>query len=206
MKMHTLSLWTVLWCGSSIAAAEGLTVTNAAAAWPKWQARVSLTTGPASRFALTEALDLGGGSSRGVVQGGALLGDYYFRAWSPTWLSSLGGFRATSGVLFGSRSLALTDTMSSLRGASRLSFAIHSGTPGSQGSDGANTVPYLGVGYTGLSLKGGWGFSADLGLTAEGTASALRSGRALFGTQGSEFVLRELRLSPLLQLGVSYTF
>jgi hypothetical protein len=30
--------------------------------------------------------------------------------------------------------------------------------------------------------------------------------RALFGNQGSDYSLREMRLSPVLQLGLRYTF
>jgi hypothetical protein len=68
-------------------------------------------------------------------------------------------------------------------------------------NDAAGAVPYLGVGYTGLSLRGGWGFSADVGLVGSG----VRLGRSVNGTQADE-LLRELRLTPILQLGVSYSF
>ena len=67
-------------------------------------------------------------------------------------------------------------------------------------------APYLGIGYTGLSSKGGWGFSADVGVVALSPRSTVKLGRVLGGTQSLDDVLRDMRLSPLLQLGVSYSF
>lgn len=64
--------------------------------------------------------------------------------------------------------------------------------------------PYLGIGYS-LSTRSGWGFAADLGLGGRRSGDGLRlvsSGRG-----GSvDRVLDELRLAPVLQLGVSYAF
>jgi len=66
-------------------------------------------------------------------------------------------------------------------------------------------VPYFGFGYTGLPSKAGWGFSADLGVMALNPGSAVKLGR-VFGGQNLDDVLRDMRLSPLVQLGVSYSF
>ncbi|HEY9240222.1 MAG TPA: hypothetical protein VIP10_15360, partial [Burkholderiaceae bacterium] len=68
------------------------------------------------------------------------------------------------------------------------------------------TVPYLGVGYTNLSVRSGWSFSADLGLVAQGNGSLGRLGRSLSGAQSLDDAVREMRMTPLLQLGVSYAF
>lgn len=79
---------------------------------------------------------------------------------------------------------------------------------GSAGSDaGADLAPYVGIGYVGLAAKGGWGLKADLGIVAEAGAG-LRASRTAFGAGGSawEGAWRELRFSPLLQLGLSYAF
>jgi hypothetical protein len=46
-----------------------------------------------------------------------------------------------------------------------------------------------------------WGVSADLGLMAASPRSAVR-----LGQQGLDDTLRELRLAPMLQFGVSYTY
>lgn len=111
----------------------------------------------------------------------SLLGDYYFDAPGLRLPSAMGGLRATSGML-----------ATGLRGA----------VPGAA----VDTQPYLGIGYTGLAVKGSWGVSADLGLALENPAGAMRLGRAVFGNQGFDSSLRELRLSPVLQLGVRYAF
>lgn len=201
-KMRTRNLW-LLPMGAligSAALAEGLAVRDATRAWPQWQVRLSLSTAPATRVSLA---DFGEqfAAPRGALQGGALVGDYYFRSLRFGWLPAEGGFRATSGLMFGTRTLAVAE-MPALRPASPLALA----TAANGSAAGSETVPYLGIGYTGLSVKGGWGFTADLGLTAENQGAAVRFGRALFGSQGFDSARRELRLSPLLQLGVSYSF
>ena len=64
------------------------------------------------------------------------------------------------------------------------------------------TLPYLGLGYTGLSLRGGWSFSADLGLVARTPGNVVKFGRS----QSLDDTVRELRLELVLQFGVSYSF
>lgn len=77
------------------------------------------------------------------------------------------------------------------------------------GGDGWASAPYLGLGYSSPATWAGVTLSADLGLAAEtspvNTASS-GLGRALLGVQGAESSRRELRLSPVLQLGVRYAF
>ena len=63
------------------------------------------------------------------------------------------------------------------------------------------TLPYMGVGYTGLSVRSGWSFSADLGLVAQNPG-----GLKLIRSQSLDDAVREMRLAPLLQFGVSYAF
>ena len=81
-----------------------------------------------------------------------------------------------------------------------------SGLSNSDGATDSATLPYLGVGYSGLSLRGGWSFSADLGLVAFAPGNAVKLGRVIGGTQGLDDLLRDLRMSPVIQLGVSYSF
>lgn len=120
----------------------------------------------------------------------SVMGDYYL---SKPWLGNGGGLRATSGVLLGPRaSLWSSPAVVDRR--------VADGSP-----EGSSTLPYLGVGYTGLSDKGGWGLSADLGLMAS-PRSSVRLGKVFNGTQSLDDTLRELRFAPLLQLGVSYAF
>jgi hypothetical protein len=70
-------------------------------------------------------------------------------------------------------------------------------------ADTTLTWPYLGVGYSGSSMRYGLNFSADLGLAAQ-NPGAIRFGRV--GTSGLDDFARELRLMPVIQLGVSYRF
>jgi hypothetical protein len=68
-------------------------------------------------------------------------------------------------------------------------------------------VPYLGLGYTHSSLGGSWGFTADVGLVAHNAGAAWRLGRAALGDgPAMDDAIRNLRLSPMVQLGVRYTF
>jgi hypothetical protein len=77
------------------------------------------------------------------------------------------------------------------------------------GNTRQRAVPYVGLGYStgGVSANrwGGWGVSADIGVLA-GRSSDLPLGRTLDNPAGVGELIRELRLTPLLQLGVSYAF
>lgn len=123
----------------------------------------------------------------------SLMGDYYL---SRPWLGSVGGLRATSGLMLGARG-ALWSSPAAIDRRSSLGGGLIDGSA----SDNNGTVPYLGVGYTGLSSKGGWGLSADLGLMALHPRSV-----AKLGNQSLDDTMRDLRFTPLLQLGVSYSF
>jgi hypothetical protein len=158
-------------------AADGLAVPDGQVVWPQWQARIAVD----APLLLPLSLAAPPGPILGTgISGGHALGDFYFNVPALQLPASMGGLRATSGLISGLRSTAQTG--------------------------GTETLPYLGLGYTGLSLKGGWGITADLGLALENPGSAARAGRALFGNQGFEQALREVRLSPVLQVGVSYAF
>jgi hypothetical protein len=62
----------------------------------------------------------------------------------------------------------------------------------------------LGLGQASAAWQNGVALTADLGLVGEGLGTGQRS--ALFGDEGVARLPREPRLSPLLQLGVRYTF
>lgn len=168
--------------------------------WAKWQGRLALSIlSPVSR---AESMNF---DAQGLkVSGGSLLGDYYFSR-SLRSVGSAGGFRATSGVLLGSRSsnLWLGNPSANLSGNA---FTIDRrgvnawGAQTTPGDSIGDPFPYLGVGYTGLADRG-WGFSADLGVMALNPWSAVKLGR-----QGADDSLRDLRLLPMFQLGVTYSF
>lgn len=149
-----------------------------------------------------------GGEAR--LASASVLGDYYFRGRYATRDGDSGGFRATTGLYLGSRANLWGASLAPTGYASALSIERHSFSlawPGgaNEGDDSA-AVPYLGLGYSGHSLKGSFSFSADFGLMALNPGSALRFGRAFGGGQSLDDLMRDLKLSPVVQLGVSYSF
>ena len=190
---------------SAALAADGLVPPKGAEIWPQWQARLTVSTttlAPVSLSAWTDPAT----ATHSSLQSGSLLGDYYLDAPGLRLPRSLGGLRATGGLLTGARGLAPTTTQSMLRSGQRTGLSMSTAAVPFVGDTATDTVPYLGVGYTGLALKGGWGFTADLGLVAENPSGASHFGRALLGNQALDSSLRELRLSPVMQVGVSYSF
>ena len=202
--------------------ATGLTTT------PQWKGRILLGTASSSNF-----LTLGTSSEKSPSNAGGLavrsfsvMGDYYFgnrpsnaseneSSGSRNPLSSFsdllgGGFRATSGLLVGPRNAgyASVNAAGSVSGSRKISVDLRSSyaLTTDQSAAEPSTVPYLGLGYTGSSAKGGWGFSADVGVMALNPSSAVKLGRVLGGGQSLDDLLREMRVSPVLQVGVSYSF
>lgn len=207
MSTAKISRWGWMVCLLVAAAAaqaqNGLRVGSDAvgqeAAWPRWQARFGLSS-------TTSVLDA---SNRWQLSTGQLLGDYYWSGLRPVGVGRSGGFRATSGLLLGPRALALgTPAMGPIQGPGlTLSYSARwLPNPGdSVSSEPWSALPYVAVGYSGLSLGGGWGFTADLGLI--GTTGGLRARRdGTLGTQGVDELLRELRLMPVLRFGAAYAF
>lgn len=194
--------------GSPQAAGTGLRAGTAA--WPRWQGRVSLTSMSGDLISGGRHESGFGGRTR---QSLSLLGDYYFiqQGLAPSSAYS-GGFRASGGMILGTRAAPGSLLPSSTAGlgsgfsAERRSFSLLAPPSALDGADtGTQSVPYVGIGYTGLqSIRGtggGWGFSADLGVMALQPRSAVRLGQQSLGN-----VVRDLDISPLLQLGVSYSF
>jgi len=144
------------------------------------------------------------------LSGASFLGDYYFTRQASR-EGDASGFRATSGVFVGSRP-ALWGGAATPALASAAPFALEhtsfSLLPPASDSSGTEspTVPYLGLGYSSGSLRGGWAFSADLGLMALNPGNAIRLGRSLGSAQNLEDVLRDLRFAPVAQIGVFYSF
>ena len=205
MKTLRLSILAALSClalgGARVAYAdEGLALTPKLdqTAWPRLQGRLQLN-----------ALDGSGGplgEQRGMSRllSASLLGDYYLTS-SGLGQHSAGGLRATSGLLFGPMSLALGS--SSLSAPSGLSLNRRPSSlwyAPTDSADASTTLPYIGIGYTGQSTTGTWGFKADFGLVGVGTSNRVRLGNS--PPQGLDEILREMRFKPLIQVGVSYAF
>jgi hypothetical protein len=131
--------------------------------------------------------------ARGQVQSSrsiSLLGDYYFNTLprEPNAPALSAGFRATSG----------------LWGTYRPPWSAAANSAAT--SDFAS-MPYVGLGYTEHAGLAGWGFSADFGLMALSPRSNVKFGRSFGGGAANiDDLLRDLRFSPLIQIGVSYSF
>ncbi len=205
MRQHRALIAIPLTWLFSAAAADGMAPPKDSLVWPQWQARITVSTTTLAPVRLTADA---GTASRQTLQSGALFSDYYFDAPGLRLPAATGGLRATSGLLAGARGMAQSGLAPRPLGDARLGLAVQTGASPLAGDAPGDTVPYLGLGYTGLSLKGGWGLTADLGLVAESPGNAGRVGRALFGSsnQSWDAALREMRFSPVLQLGVNYAF
>jgi hypothetical protein len=179
------------------AQSQGLTIDDPARFGPRLQARVGVNTSTA----LNDR-----GSASWQQQAGVLLGDYYFSRARLGEGQVSSGFRATSGVMLGQRSLALgTPALSGPQGMSVTQLRQpRSALPGIESaSEPWAAVPYIGIGWSGVSVRGGWGVSADLGIAGRSNGSG---GLRVSGNQSLDDLLRELRISPMVQLGVSYAF
>jgi hypothetical protein len=206
MSTATISRWGWLAClsfAASVAQAQGgLRVGNDAAShdasWPRWQ----------TRFGLITASPLESGT-HWQLSAGQMLGDYYWSGLRPVGVGQSGGFRATSGLLFGPRSLALGTPALGMSQGPGLTLSHNAWqVPGfgtAPATEAWSALPYVAVGYSGMSLRGGWGFTADLGLV--GNTGGLRASRdGALGAQGVDELLRELRLVPVLRVGAGYAF
>lgn len=168
-----------LCCAAAIAAttgvqAQGLTPSPDALGGPFWQARFERDA-----FSLLPPRTI----SRAPLpveqfQRLRLLGDYQFSALR---LGDTGGLRVTGGLLI---SLRQSDNGLLL-------------------ANDASALPYAGIGYASGGIKGNWGFSADLGLAAQGLGG-LRFDRLISG--GGLGVDGSLRLLPMVRLGVNLAF
>jgi hypothetical protein len=193
-----------LLCAQLAGAAEGdgLTANPDNLSWTRWQGRVSLGGSLPPWHA-----DLVNGETMGLkVDSVSLMGDYYLSR-SLVGHGSNTGFRTTGGVIYGPRA-QLTGSRPMI-GSQRSAFSVErhpvGAVDGTDGSSDIATLPYLGIGYTGASLKGGWSFSADLGMLALSPGNSVKLGKVVGGTQLDD-MLRDMRLAPVLQVGVSYSF
>lgn len=187
---------------SVLSAGPGLSVPADESAWPRWQARLQLISESVpSRSLVVNATPTGLAATRSA----AVFGDVFV---SRPWFGETGGARVTSGLLVGPRGAVLSPGVSSstvLNGVAGHVGQMPGAAPGlaDPSADGTLTWPYLGVGYSGSSVRYGLNFSADLGLAAQNPA-AIRFGRV--GSTSLDEFARDLRLMPVIQLGVSYRF
>jgi hypothetical protein len=172
----------------AFAAGDGLVADPDRVPWARFQARVlPSTAAPGWRAELAPKERTGlRVASLGFV------GDVYFGAAATARDRSPRGFRATSGIIVGVRQPLL----GALANAPIAGDVIPDST----------TIPYLGLGYSSLVAKSGWSFSADLGVVSRSPGNVVRLGRVFNGAQSLDDVVRDMRLAPHVQLGVSYSF
>lgn len=189
-------------------AADGSGLASNGEPWARWQGRLSFgTASPVWHAGLADP------DSQAVrLNRMSLMGDYYVTT-SLTGAGRVGGLRATGGVILGPRAQLWAGQAGGGGNGNSNGFSIGSQPFGPSAMPytndaGSDTValPYLGLGYTGLSVHSGWRFSADLGLVAQSPGNASRLGRALGGGQSLDDAVRDLRIAPLLQVGASYAF
>ncbi|MCU0923017.1 MAG: hypothetical protein MUF16_22305 [Burkholderiaceae bacterium] len=193
-----------LLCAAGLAAAEGgLKVDGAGGFWSDVQTKLRF-----SAVVLDDSPTVAGTAAGLAAQGTAPLGaslggDYYFSKDLAAAGRPPSGFRASGALLIRQPGVSLSDLTWQSRATASLASPLRLPEPGNQSP---SAMPYLGVGYSDYSLKTGWGFWADIGLVVQSPGNALGMGRVLSGTQSVDDLVRELRLSPMLQLGVNYSF
>jgi len=176
---------------------QGLSVDADRFAWPQWQTRLQLATEPLNpQLASFEGATLRPRSA-------ALFGDYYV---TRPYIGQAGGLRVTSGLVAGTRGAVIGPGQATPPGEFGFSTQARPSLGSASIDAGSDTLtwPYLGIGYSDTSLRGGWGFSADLGLAAQsfGLSRAARS----LGNLSLDEMVHDMRLMPVVQLGVSYRF
>ena len=190
---------------AALAGGQGISADVDSVPWARFQGRISYAaTAPLAATPTTQ------GDGTGLqVQGMSVMGDVYFGGSR----SSAGGFRATSGLIYGSRSsLAGMSAMAPASGLLNVDRRLFGASATGLGyttdpvNESSGTLPYVGIGYSSLAARSGWSFSADLGLVSLAPANAVRLGRVFGGSQNLDDVVRDMKLTPVLQLGASYSF
>jgi hypothetical protein len=188
---------------------EGLAADADHVPWARFQGRIA--------YAATSPLVRSNGAfleDTGLKMNGvSVMGDLYFGAAPGAGKASAGGFRATSGVIVGARgTLWGTPALAPASGLLSVDRRLFGPSAASLGyatdpnNDASGTLPYIGIGYSSLASRSGWSFSADLGLVSLSPGNAGRLGRVFGGGQSLDDVVRDMRLTPVLQLGASYSF
>ncbi|MDO8418859.1 MAG: hypothetical protein Q7S90_02390 [Rubrivivax sp.] len=175
---------------------------------------VSPDTATGARFASERSVRFGLGGFQldlSVAQPGTansrarLLGDYYLTGPGFGGAEVSGGLRVTSGLAVGPR--AGTAALPPTRVEGGLQWGARDVGASLSDHYGARVaLPYIGLGYTSLSTRDGWGLSADIGLGGLRPGEQVRFGAGSPTAAQVENVLNDLRLAPVIQIGVSYAF
>jgi hypothetical protein len=90
--------------------------------------------------------------------------------------------------------------------AAPLGWSLQQSGVSSRNSAERGTQPYLGLGFTGSAWLPGLSLMADLGLVSENFSALGQWARAASGNASFDQTLREMRWSPVLQVGLRYAF
>ncbi|MEO8921726.1 MAG: hypothetical protein ABI330_02655 [Caldimonas sp.] len=186
---------------------NGLATDTARVPWASLHGRIDYTVAPSWRGDFSFAN--GSGLTTSAV---SVMGDLYFGASASTDKLKAGGFRATGGIVVGARNnLWGTPGAAPASGLLSVNRRLFGQSPAvslsaADASADSATLPYIGIGYSSLAARSGWSFSADLGLVSLNPGNAVRFGRVFVGGQNFDDVVHDMHLSPVLQLGVSYSF
>jgi len=134
-----------------------------------------------------------------------MLGDYYLTGPGFGDDHVSGGLRVTSGLAIGPQG-GTTALPPSRLGGSLQWEAREPATYLAESQGSRVALPYIGLGYTSLSAREGWGLSADIGLGGQRPGERVRFGAGNPSAAQFENMLNDLRLAPIIQLGVSYAF
>lgn len=204
MRILRISASLALICAVGLAAADGgLKVDAAGGFWSDVQTKLRFSAavldGPPTLAGLAPLSNL----QYSAPLGASIGGDYYFSKDLSAGRQPPSGFRASGALLIRQPGVSLSDLAWQSRAAASLALPLR---PAEPGNAGLSAMPYLGIGYSDYSLKTGWGFWADIGMVLQSPSNAMGMGRVLWGSQSVDDLVRELRLSPMLQLGVNYSF
>jgi hypothetical protein len=198
---------TLLPCAGAWADGNGLAADADRVPWANLHGRIAYSAVPGWRG------DFSFADSSGLkVSTLSIMGDLYFGGSPGNDKIQAGGFRATSGIIVGARNNLWgtpgTAPASGLLSVNRRLFGQSPALGANAFDPNADnaTLPYVGIGYSSLAVRSGWSFSADLGLVSLNPANAVRLGRVFVGGQNFDDVVHDMHLSPVLQLGVSYSF
>jgi len=193
---------------AGLCSAEGLKPERIGGYWSTAQTRLQINA-----VVLDTALPLPAWQLAGSPPLAASLGgDYFFSKRLDDAVGPRTGLRASGSLLIRQPGVSLSELTWSSRALTSQGSAWRAPAAGfgsmayEPSTLGLSALPYVGLGYSDFSQRTGWGFWADIGLVVQNPGPALGMGRVLSGTQGADELLRELRLSPMLQMGVNYSF